>query len=122
LCPDRRALSAAGSGCSRPAILNAVNRLLRILFLALFLSPQLGELLLPTEAFCEEKQDCCTPDGVCHANCVQCACCTGRMTNLPVASTVEPHSNPPRQATIAALAAPLAPPPTDILHVPKSSS
>ena len=110
----------AGDALQQPAILVAVNRLLRILFLALFLSPQLGEILLPPEPLCEEKEDCCTPDGVCHSNCVECACCAGRTIGLPGALTAEPLDNPPLRATIAAAAAPMPPPPTDILHVPKS--
>jgi hypothetical protein len=99
-----------------------VSRLLRILFLALFLGPQLGELLLPAEGFCDERAGCCTPDGVCHESCMQCSCCANRMTNLPADSADDPLSSPPRQATIAPIAAPLSPPPTDILHVPKSTS
>ena len=93
-----------------------------ILLLVLLVGPQLGELTLPPEPLCEETQDCCTPNGLCDVNCVQCACCAIRTTSLTPAMTAEPLDAPSAAATSVAIVAPLPPPPADILHVPKSIS
>lgn len=97
-----------------------VNRLIRMLCLALFLGAQSVAVVLPAASSCEEKQDCCAPNAVCDVDCVQCACCAVRVSDVAVSLTVKPLDSPPLPATMAARSAPLPPPPGDILHVPKA--
>ena len=97
-----------------------VNRLLRILLMAALLGPQFVEITTPREAFCEETEDCCTPDGACQATCPQCACCASRSTTPTALVLSEDLESPQAQLSVFGSAAPLSPPPTDILHVPKS--
>jgi len=104
----------------QPCTLGAVKRIARILLLALFVGPQLGELILPSEPLCEEARDCCTPNAHCDVNCVQCSCCPARITSLAPALAGELQHSLSAQTAPVAITAPLPPPPTDILHVPKS--
>jgi hypothetical protein len=97
-----------------------MNRLLRILLLAVLLGPQVGTFLAPPEVFCEETSDCCTPDGVCDVDCVVCAFCVSRIPSLTPSISVESIGAHPGATNTAASAAPLPLHPKDILHVPKS--
>lgn len=97
----------------------AMIRLARILLVAMLLGPQVGMVVLPVEPLCQEERDCCDPEGVCDIECVQCACCTGRVPTLTSASSLERCSAASGAAPPAASAAPAQPAPRDILHVPK---
>lgn len=97
-----------------------VNRFLRILVVAALLGPPILQITTPRTEFCEETQDCCTPDGGCQATCPQCPCCASRSTAVTAAATSEGLDSPQARPGITASAAPLSPPPVDILHVPKS--
>jgi hypothetical protein len=95
-------------------------RALRILSLALLLGSLLGEGLMPRTPTCEETKECCPSDGACDANCLTCACCASRVTEVMVATTIDPLASPQTHAGVRSTTRPLIPPPTDILHVPKS--
>ena len=97
-----------------------VNRLLRILVLAALLGPPIAEITTPREPLCEDSQGCCTPDGACQATCPQCACCASKSTAPASVAISEDLDSPQAQPGATASATPLSPPPTDILHVPKS--
>lgn len=103
-------------------ILIGMSRLLRVAMLALLLGPQVGPVLMPPETLCEERQDCCSPDGACDATCVVCACCLNRLSTTVSDAGPEPLDIPPILARAAASAVPLSPPPAEIQHVPKSIS
>lgn len=95
--------------------------LLVLLLMLLALTPQAGWAFVPAPDPCQETDDCAESDG-CDSACTRCLCCAAARTpglaatNLPVAPDDTSWSS-----GIAAVAAPLAPPPTDILHVPKSA-
>jgi len=91
--------------------------MMRILLLLLLVGPTVGSLLPAPDALCQETQDCCGPDGLCDMRCTACGCCT---THFTPTTTTEPRVAPLGPATLRATAAPLPPPPTDILHVPRS--
>jgi len=122
----REPIAAPVDGCWRrppeACILRSVKRVLRSLCLALLLGAQLGEGFVPREESCEERQDCCTPQGACEANCLHCLCCASLMSGVTVATTAESLDSPRAPAGVSSTAVPLTPPPTDILHVPKSIS
>ena len=120
-------LAVAGSRARRVTLAGDIGyplrviRLLRVLAMALLLGPQVGTVLVPTEALCEESRDCCAPDEGCDVSCVVCACCPGRSLSSTPSVSLEPvdsqvGSSGPLAATVAL---PLLP--TDILHVPKSA-
>lgn len=95
-------------------------RLTRILLIALLIGPQVGTVVFPVDALCQEERDCCDPEGVCDVSCVQCVCCASRVPTLTSASSIGLFAAVFGTPAVAATAAPPQPTPRDILHVPKT--
>jgi hypothetical protein len=96
-----------------------MNRLLAILLTVMMLAPQASTLLIPAQDQCQEARDH-EHGGVCDVACSLCVCCASRTPGLIMALVTGHPDELPALATVAAVVAPLSPPPTDILHVPKS--
>src|SRR5438093_657476 len=94
-----------------------VNRLFRILLLALLLVPSVGQVLKPVQEVCAGEQDCCGPNGLCDVNCVHCPCCGARAITFSSAAVVEDLDGPPTPTTPARAVAPPSVPPSDILPI-----
>lgn len=98
-----------------------MNRLLRVLLLAVLLGPPVSHALQPFADVCaEERQDCCGPNGVCDVYCVSCACCTGRTVEFASCTFGEDSVGPPARSAPALFEVPPSAPPSDILHIPES--
>jgi hypothetical protein len=116
-----RAAKPGGAPLSESGTLSPVNRLFRILLLALLLGPSIGPVVQPIQEVCaEEHQDCCEPDGVCDHTCADCACCAGSAISLSSPALAKVLNGPPVPTVAARTATPPSAPPSDILHVPKS--
>ena len=102
-------------------MLDAVNRLTRILLLAFLAWPQLGQPLLPLREVCAEERGCCEQNGACDVTCVACACCAVRVMTFTDPGVAEDLEGPTTPSIAANTAAPPLAPPSDILHVPKSA-
>lgn len=96
----------------------AMNRLLRILFLALLLGPQFVQMTLPVIDRCEESRDCCAR-GACDAACPQCPCCIERALGTAVSLAPMLRLAPPAEEAPQPIHCCQSPGPTEILHVPK---
>lgn len=98
----------------------SMNRLLVILMALMALaSPAIG-LAIPAEDQCREADECGDAPS-CDDACSLCACCIGARTPVLAAFTMAgaPDDAPCSPGGVAVVQ-PLAPPPADILHVPKS--
>ena len=96
-------------------------RLLRTAFLVFLLCLQATSLLAAGEAHCGEAGEAGDHDGICDAGCVQCTCCASRAPIVADPLTVEPADAPTLPIAAGAASSALPPPPSDILHVPKSA-
>lgn len=92
-----------------------------LLMAVLALGPQVGWAFVPAPDPCQEVDEC--EEGAdCGTACSRCLCCAAARTpGLAAAAVGGVPDGAPCTSTIAAVSAPLAPPPTDILHVPKSA-
>jgi hypothetical protein len=95
-------------------------RLVRVVLVALLIGPQAAKVLLPPFASCEERRDCCAPDGACDASCVTCPCCASPAPSVLSTFSAGPVNVPAGFARATPDATVLPVLPTEILHVPKS--
>lgn len=91
-----------------------------ILLLALVvLVPTAGAFTQPVQDECQEESDC-GEGGSCDFDCSLCVCCGHRTQALTTSYVTTLPEDLPATREVAVQLAPVAPPPTDILHVPKS--
>lgn len=96
-----------------------MNRLLAILLVVMVVAPPASALLIPVQDQCQEEGDR-EHGGVCDDACSLCVCCASRTPGLTTVPVTGHPDELPASSTVATVVAPLSPPPTDILHVPKS--
>ena len=98
---------------------DSMNRLWTLLLVLLLLAPSAAVWALPIQDECQEET-ACDNGGTCDFDCALCVCCGHRTPGVtPTFVTAAPEDLPAPPA-IAVQPTPLAPPPTEILHVPKS--
>ena len=96
-----------------------MNRLWPVLVAFMMLGPVPNAWTVPIQDECQDVSDC-DEGGECDFDCSQCVCCAHRNPVVTTVALSAPPEDLPEYSTSTAQVAPLAPPPTDILHVPKS--
>jgi len=67
-----------------------------------------------------QDEGACGNGGACDFDCVLCACCVHRSPSVTTSFATSPPEELPASPASPAQSEPQAPPPSDILHVPKS--
>jgi hypothetical protein len=96
-----------------------MRRLWPLLLILAMVAPLAGGWALPIQDECQDESEC-EEGGVCDFDCGLCVCCAHRTPGVTTSFLTAPPEDLPASPAIAARQAPLAPPPIDILHVPKS--
>ena len=96
-----------------------MKRFWPVLLTLLMIAPQATGWIMPVQDECQEVSEC-EQGGECDFDCSQCVCCAHRTPVMTPAAVSAPPEVLPASSAITASLAPVAPPPTDILHVPKS--
>lgn len=97
-----------------------MSRLWALLLALILVAPIVSAWTLPVQDECQEESEC-EEGGICDFDCSLCICCAHRTPGVTTSFATSPPEDLPASPTVAAQAAPLAPPPIDILHVPKSA-
>ena len=98
----------------------SMKRLWTVFLALLLLAPSAAVWALPVQDECQDETEC-EEGGACDFDCTLCVCCAHRTPGVTTAFVTAAPEDLPAVPAIAALPAPVAPPPTEILHVPKSA-